>query len=272
MAVALSFALAEEVFGQAATAVGEQIVVNDVPVRIVGVAPPRFEGAVQDNGRTQLWFPVSTRAELTRSSQMWLSEQRFSVFARLAPSATYEQATAAARDVTTRLLPDSAAGADVRRYSEVVSLHAAPPATSLDDEVIAFAGAGVVALLILLVACTNVSSLLVASAVGRRHEIAVRLSLGASRARVLRQLLTESALLSIAGGTAGLLVCSWITTIVAKRENIDVAPDATTVGFTMAFAIGTALIFGLAPALHATRTGVALAMTSRWSALASLPW
>jgi predicted permease len=96
--------------------------------------------------------------------------------------------------------------------------------------------------------------------VGRRHEIAVRLSLGASRGRVLRQLLTESALLAITGAAAGLLVCWWITTIIARRENVDIIPDMVTVGVTMAFAIGTGIIFGLSPALHATRTGVATAL------------
>jgi predicted permease len=260
MAVVLSFALAEEVYGDPAKAVGEQLVVNDVPVRIVGVAPPRFEGAVSDNGRPQLWFPLSARAELTRSSPAWLNEPRFSVFGRLTPSATHAQATAIARDVTTRLLSDSSARAGLTRTAQVSPLRSAPPVQALDEDLIAFAGAGVVTLLILLVACTNVSSLMVASAVGRRHEIAVRLSLGASRSRILRQLLTESALLAFAGAAAGLLVCWWITTIVSRRENLDVVPDAVTVGFTMAFAIGTALIFGLSPALHATRTGVAIAM------------
>ena len=257
MAVVISFGLAEEVFGQPANAIGEQVVINDVPVRIVGVAPPGFEGAVTDNGRPQLWFPLSARAEITRSSPAWLNEWRFSVFGRLAPSATHAQATAIARDVTTRLLPDSTARAGVIRNAQVSPLRAAPPVAALDEDLIAFAGAGVVTLLILLVACTNVSSLLIAAAVGRRHEIAVRLSLGASRARILRQLLTESALLSTAGGAAGLLVCWWITTIVSKREHIDMVPDLVTVGFTMAFAIGTGLIFGLSPALHATRAGLA---------------
>jgi predicted permease len=101
---------------------------------------------------------------------------------------------------------------------------------------------------------------MVASAVGRRHEIAVRLSLGASRGRLLRQLLTESALLSVTGGLLGLLVCWWLTTLIARMENINIVPDLGTVMFTVAFAVGTGIIFGLSPALHATRTGTSSAL------------
>ena len=267
MAAVVSFALATEVFGDATRAAGGQIVVNEVPVRIVGVAPPRFEGAVADNGRPQMWLPLSARHGLARSSPRWLEETRFSVFARLSPSVTHAQASAVAADVTARMLADSAARSGVARGAQVVPLRAAPPVTSFDDDLIGFAAVGVIALLILLIACTNVSSLLVASAVGRRHEIAVRLSLGASRARVLRQLLTESALLAVAGGTAGLLVCWWIMTIVSKYENVNIVPDAMTVTFTMAFALGTGMLFGLSPALHATRVGVATALKDSGAAV-----
>jgi predicted permease len=132
-----------------------------------------------------------------------------------------------------------------------------------DDPLVVFAAIGVIAILILLVACTNVSSLLVAAAVGRRHEIAVRLSLGASRARLLRQLLTESALLASAGGMAGLLLYWWITTFLASHAaplGVEIAPDLLTVAFTMTFAVGTGLLFGVSPALHATRVGLATAI------------
>lgn len=260
MAVVLSYALAQEIFGGPTKAVGARIVVNNVDVRIVGVAPPRFEGAIADNGRPQMWFPVSARTELARSSTQWLTETRFSVFARLAPGVTHAQASTAARDASAREVADSAARAGFVRNAQVTPLRAAPPISSLDGDLIGFVATGVIGLLILLVACTNVSSLLVASAVGRRHEIAVRLSLGASRARLLRQLLTESALLAIAGGATGLLVCWGITTVVSKRQNVDIVPDMVTVGFTMAFALGTGMLFGLSPALHATRTGVATAL------------
>ena len=260
LAAVISSRMSADLFASPAEAVGSRILVNDVPIRIVGVAPPRFEGAIPDNGRPQLWLPLSARAQVARTTARWLNEDRLSVFARLAPSVTAAQATVVARDVAARVLSDSAARAGVQRSAEVVSLRARPPITSLAEDIIGFVALGVVALLILLVACTNVSSLLVAAAVGRRHEIAVRLSLGASRMRILRQLLTETALLAIGGGTAGLLLCWWVTTYVAKLTNVDIVPDAWTVAFTMAFALGTGLLFGLSPALHATRAGVATAL------------
>ena len=258
-AAVITFALAEELFANPADAVGHSILINELPVRIAGVAPPSFEGALADNGRAQLWLPISARSDLIRATSSWLNNSLFAVFARLAPGITFEQATAIARDITVRALPDSTARNGGARSAEVKSLRAPPP-LNYNDEIVGFAALGVVALLILIVACTNVSSLLVASAVGRRHEIAVRLSLGASRARVLRQLLTESALLAVVGGVAGLLLCWWITTLVAKKVNVDIVPDGATLVFTMTFAIGTGILFGLSPALHATRAGVATAL------------
>jgi predicted permease len=118
---------------------------------------------------------------------------------------------------------------------------------------------GIITTLVLLVACTNVSGLVVSAGVIRRQEIAIRLSLGASRGRVIRQLVTENALLALAGGAVGLLLYWTIVTAVAKREP-DAAwlvPDYLVVGFTMGVALGTGVLFGLTPALHATRSGVA---------------
>ena len=260
MAAVISYALAEEIFEDPVKAVGERIIVNDLPVRIVGVTAPLFEGAIPENGRPQMWIPLSARTTVTRSSPLSMNNPSFTAFGRIAPSVTHKQATIVARDVVARSLADSVARGGAVRSAEVKSLRSPPPMTTLGEDLIGFAAIGVVGLLILLVACTNVSSLLVASAVGRRHEIAVRLSLGASRARVLRQLLTESALLSILGATLGLAVCWAITTIVSKRESVDIVPDAVTVAFTLVIAIGTGMLFGLSPALHATRTGVASAL------------
>jgi predicted permease len=210
-----------------------------------------------------LWLPISARSEIVRTSSAWLTSPdsaRFFTFGRLAPSVTVEQATVIASSVTARVAHD-AGKADVIRSAEVFPLRGVPTTATPDDPLIVFSAIGLIALLILLVACTNVSSLLVAAAVGRRHEIAVRLSLGASRGRLLRQLLTESALLAVAGGAAGLLMYWTITRILAVHlTSVDLAPDLLTVAFTFVFALGTGLIFGVSPALHATRAGVATAL------------
>ena len=120
---------------------------------------------------------------------------------------------------------------------------------------------GTAALMVLLIACTNVSALLVGAAVARRREIAIRLSLGASRGRVIRQLVTESSLIALAGGALGLTMYWWITRLVAWMiADIDIGPDLGTVGFTAFVALGTGILFGLSPALHATRLDVSTAL------------
>jgi putative ABC transport system permease protein len=120
---------------------------------------------------------------------------------------------------------------------------------------------GTVATLILLVVCTNVAALVISAAVGRRQEIAVRLSLGASRKRVIRQLLTESMVLSTFGGALGLL-SYWGITVGLSRVPAAAffRPDLGTVAFTVCVALGTGILCGLAPALHATRVGVGAAL------------
>ena len=120
---------------------------------------------------------------------------------------------------------------------------------------------GTLAMLLLLVVCTNVGALVVSASVDRRAEIAVRLSLGASRARVIRQLLTESVMLSACGGVLG-LVTLWGVMVALRRipEAAFFRPDLGTVVFTMCIALGTGIVCGLAPALHATRGGVATAL------------
>jgi predicted permease len=260
LAAVLSFAMAEELFDAPASAIGRRVLVNQVPVRIVGVAPPRFQGAIPNSAHPVLWMPLTARADVDRLPPRWLVDSaHLSVFARLAPSVTQEQATAIARTVAGRTLPDSALHVGMARGAAVVGMRESPP-NQQDESFIVFTAIGVIALLILLVACTNVSSLLVAAAVGRRHEIAIRLSLGASRARLVRQLLTESALLAIAGGAAGLLLYWWFTKLIGSQVNVEIAPDFATVAFTLAFALGTGVLFGLSPALHATRDGVAGAL------------
>jgi predicted permease len=254
---------AERLYGTAASAVGRRILVNEVPVHVVGVAPPAFQGALRNMDRPALWMPVSARADIARVSPRWLSDEpSMEAFVRLAPDASRDRATAIARLVVTRTLPDSAERVGMTRRVDAYSMHALLPES--EELKLVFSALAVVGLLLLLVTCTNVSSLMVAAAVARRQEIAVRLSLGASRARILRQLLTEATLLAIAGGAAGLLVCWWMLRLLAgPGGTVDgnrALPDAWTLAYTMLVAIGTGVFFGLSPAMHATRADVAKAL------------
>ena len=241
-------------------------------MHVVGVAPPRFQGAVRHMNEPALWMPLSARADIARVSARWLTDEAaLSVFARLAPNVSNDRATAFARQVVASTLPDSAARVGMARTAQVLGMQAPPPGEATNEMALAFTFIMVIGVLILLVAWTNVSSLMVAAAVGRRHEIAVRLSLGASRGRLLRQLVTESTLLAVVGSAAGLTMAWWALTYMEKTEidAVTVAPDLGTFMFVLIMALATGILFGLSPALHATRTGVASALRDSGSGTSS---
>ena len=259
----MSFASAEQLYGSAAAAVGRQVLVNEVPVDIVGVAPPRFQGAQRSMGEPALWLPMSARATIARISPRWPNEEAaLSLFVRLAPNVSRDQATALARQVVAHALPDSAARVGMARTADVLSMQAPEPGEGTQQMLFATTLMMAIGALILLVGWMNVSSLMVAAAVGRRHEIAVRLSLGASRVRLVRQLVTESTLIAVVGSAVGLTLAYWVLVWMAKTEvhEVDLAPDLATFAFVLVMAVATGVLFGLSPALHATRAGVSSAL------------
>jgi predicted permease len=263
MTAIMSYSIAEQLYGDATAAVGRRVLVNEVPVYVVGVAPPRFQGALRNMDEPALWIPLSARATIGHISPRWLTDSAsLSLFARLAPGASREQAAAFARQVVANALPDSAARVGMARTADVLGMQAPPPGDESHERLLGITMIIGVGILILLVACTNVSSLMVAAAVQRRHEIAVRLSLGASRARLLRQLITESTLLALAGSAIGLTLAWWVLTWQMKTEidGVNLAPDLGTFAFVLVMAVATGILFGLSPALHATRAGVAGAL------------
>ena len=263
LSAVMSFDWAERLYGVASNAVGQRVIVNDMPVRVVGLTPPAFQGALRQMDRPALFIPVSARAEIARRSPRWLLDDPvMEGFARLAPEVSPERAATVAQLVLSRTLPDSATRVGMARMIRVFSLHALLPESH--ELILMFTGLGVISVLLLLVTCTNVTSLMVAAAVARRHEIAVRLSLGASRARILRQLLTEATLLAVAGGMFGLTVFWWLLKLLAGPggtiDGNSVQPDGYTLAWTMLVATGTGILFGLSPSLHAMRTGAANAL------------
>ena len=254
-----------ERWGADSTVIGRVVRINGIPVRVVGVAPKRFQGPIAnpDDG-AQLWMPLDARASLLRSTAHALTS-RDSTFlqavARLTPNTTRERATSVARVVSAAWVP-----ADPRMAREVVeySTHVAPlsdPGELDVDYVLGFSLALAGALLLLAITCTNVSALLVGAGVARRREIAIRLSLGASRARIVRQLVTETSVIAIAGGALGLATYWSIFKWFNWRYGDDgFGPDLVTLAFTTVVALGTGIVFGLSPALHATRLDVSDAL------------
>ena len=245
---------------------GRVVTVNGTAVRIVGVAPPRFTGVTDGTERPVLWMPLAARAVVMRPSGASayalasLDSTLFDAAGRLQSGASPKSASAAVRVVSTQAVagmsPDSGR-ARVVYDADVVWLRGA---TDVDEDDVALIGTlgGVVTTLLLLVVCANVGALVVSAGVARRREIAIRISLGASRTRVIRQLLTESALLALAGGAVGFSLFWTGVDVVARRfPNADwLRPDTPTAILTMCVALGTGFLFGLTPALHATRLSV----------------
>ncbi len=245
---------AEQLFGSPELALGRRLLVNKIPVEIVGIAPRRFRGATRDDVEPVLFMPMSARSDLIGSPARWMDDERaLRAFARLAPGASFEQATAVAQQVAIATLPDSADRVGMTRMADVRHLGAVPPWDAGIEVIMTFTLIGALGLLILLVGWMNVSSLMVAAAVARRQEIAVRLSLGASRFRIVRQLVTESTIISIMGATGGAIAAFWLLSMVTASDmnGMDVAPDLGTFAFAFALAVATGILFGLSPALHA---------------------
>lgn len=252
---------AEQLFGSPEQALGKRLLVNRIPVEIVGIAPRGFRGATRDDVEPVLFIPMSARSDLIGSPARWMDDegtQALRVFARLAPGTTFEQATAVAQQVAIATLPDSADRVGMTRMADVRHLGAVPPWDAGLELILIITLLEALGLLILLVGWMNVSSLMVAAAVARRQEIAVRLALGASRFRIIRQLVTESTIISIVGATGGAIAAFWLLSMVVAQEvdGVNLTPDVGTFAFVFALAVATGILFGLSPALHATR-GVA---------------
>jgi predicted permease len=271
----ISYALWQQKFGGAPDIVGRTMRVNDVPVEIVGVGPPRFIGTGGADELT-MWLPLAAYPLLEkRTTAAFLSPDSMflQALARLRPGVNAKTATPVAAAIASRVFrPGQSAanmsiGGDVTNAAgesgsaDVVKMLAMNHRVSDGSEaLIATAAAFTFALLVLLITCTNVSALMVGLAVSRRREIGVRLSLGAPRRRLIRQLLTESVMLSLIAAAIG------IRLVGSTLEDVQLVVDWRVTLATCAVAILTGIFFGLSPALHATRVSVGEVLKS--SALA----
>ena len=261
----LSYSLWANKFGSDANLIGKTLTLNATAYTVIGVAPRGFKGTFTFLPADEIWIPISmypqAMAGFLRDN---FNDRRFlaaGVIARLKPGVTVGAAEASLKTMATHLeseYPKDNAG---RSVALTPLAEAAVGANTYSQFTLAGGLMMGVVGLVLLIACVNLANLLLAQASRREKEMSLRAALGASRARMLRQLVTESMLLAFAGGTVGLIIAYWGRTALwsfrppfVEQSGIDLTLDSRVLLFTLGISALTGLLFGMAPAIKASRT------------------
>ena len=238
-------------YGSDPRAVGSTIRVNGALLTIVGVAPPGFDFP----GKSELWTPTTFEYERIPKTG---SVIMLTTVGRLKPSLTWSQAREAFEAEAFARFPNSR-DQDALNRPRLTPLQEQITGPIRNAFLILMGGVG----LLLLLACANVANLLLARTAARSNELAIRTALGASRARLAQQLLTETLLMSLVSTAAGLVVARWTAGIVSLAQPAALAAQAYNVldwrvlAFAVALSMATGLVFGVSPALYASRSGLA---------------
>jgi predicted permease len=251
----LSFRFWRQAFDANPTVLQTTLQHNGAVYQIVGVAPPRFTG-ISSNDDPDVWVPMHMMPTVV-SEPVGRNSSSLYVFGRLKPGISSAEASSDLARVYEELQRIHGSYADQR--GDVIPMEKGVQTLRQRFERPLLVLLGIAALL-LLVACVNIAALLLARASSRKHEIAIRLAVGASRLRLVRQFFTESLLLALLGGAAGLLVSAWaadslvgLATTSTRRLPIYFAVDRRILVFTAAVSALTAVLFGLLPAYQGTR-------------------
>src|ERR1700675_3092014 len=283
----LSYGYWERRFASEAAVVGKDLILNNNPIRVIGITPPRFYGTEMARNpdirvpmmMATVFRPVPAN-RLENPRHHWLT-----VMARRKPEITVGQAQA-----SLDILYHQVLAAELQELGSNVSAHDKERALASGIQLapgnqgfahlrmemerpllLMFCVTGIV----LLVACANLANLLLARNAKRKQEISVRLAIGAGRGRLIRQWLTESLLLAVLGGCAGIVVAYWAKTALIGflpadfSANLQAPMDLRVLGFALLASLVTGLLFGLAPALQLSQTGVSLALRNEAPSIAS---
>ena len=279
----LSFAYWNTRFHRDPKVVGTTITVDGLPLTIIGIAQGGFDG-VEPGYSPRIWIPIAMKTQMTQgyfADYFNLENRRafwLQVFARLRPGVSLQQAQASLQPLFQSILQtelqgkgfETSSAHDRKEFlkSSLQVLPASQGRASLREEYETPLRIlmGIVAA-VLIIACANVANLLLERAAGRRREIAVRMALGARIGHIVRQSLTESVLLAVLGGAAGLLLAVWtdaaLVSFLSTGETplgLATSPDLRILAFTLAVCLATGFLFGLAPVFAARRVDVASAL------------
>jgi len=266
-------------FAAAPNVIGQQVILNGQSYTVIGVMPPGFHGTDRAV-LSDFWVPLAMRdqimPDLTKDNMVEKRNAHWLILdGRLKPGVSRKQAAAALNVVQRRL--DNAYRKNEKPRDPIRLGTSGGIFGGADRFAIGFmAVLAVLVAMVLLIACANVANLMLARAMGRQREIGVRLALGASRRRLVRQLLTESVALSLLGAVGGFALAAAATVAISRFTlplplpiQFDFAPDARVLWFTAALAVVTGIVFGLAPALRATRPDLVTALKETNTAFGS---
>jgi putative ABC transport system permease protein len=276
--IVLSHSAWQKRFGGAETVIGQTLRLNNTNFQIVGVMPNQFVGfGISGQGPTDVWLPLMMRGTVGKENADWFgttaaSPTRLRMYGRLKPGITTDGARAEINLLFRQLSPDVNPEALVRPLGITGTKPEAGESWVIRG--VAMIPFGIV----LLISCANIANLALARGAARRKEIGVRMSLGATRRRVVKQLMTESLILAVLGGFVGLLFAWWSLKALLLAEIIPSSPDLPletiavylspnlrVLGFTGLLSLGTTLVFGLVPALRATNENLSTALKDETS-------